>query len=115
MQLDSEESDIKDWLQQHLPIISHIGTLECPSSEFLIDEQTRRVCTYLRAYDDQTINRKFVAYQKCLVFLLDESGSMAGSKANEAVDNMIRLFDSHVQIGDVSSRSKYHVVYLILI
>ena len=77
-------------------------------SEFEIDSKANRVCTYLRAFSDGTINRKFAPLSKRIVFVLDESGSMSGSKANQAVNSIIQLFDSHVQIGDVSGCTVLH-------
>lgn len=90
------------WLKQNMPVILQSCTVVEPPKLLDIDKVTRRVCTYLRAFDDGTINRKFLPTRKRILFVLDESGSMNGAYINAAVDNMINLFKSHVQVGDVS-------------
>ena len=49
----------KDWLKQNLPILAHSSDIRLPPSDFIVDDETRRVCTYLRAYDDGTIDAQF--------------------------------------------------------
>lgn len=107
-QLWNETEDGILWLNTFLPAVACIANFDSPPSEFEIDSKANRVCTYLRAFSDGTINRKFVPLSKRIVFVLDESGSMSGSKANQAVNSIIQLFDSHVQIGDVSGCTVLH-------
>ena len=98
----------REWLRRCIPILSHCGQLLEPSKEYVIDNEARRVCTYLRAYDDGTINRKFEPYHhKRVLFVLDESGSMesyvgTGTALDVAADNALEIFDSHIQAEDVS-------------
>lgn len=98
------------WLWRCIPIISCCCEIIEPPLEYIIDDQTRRVCTYLRAFDDGTIDRKFnsVSFNKRIYFVLDYSGSMAidlgGRTALEvATDCMLGIFESHVQLMDVSA------------
>jgi len=90
----------EEWLLNHIPIIAKCAKFTSPSNLFRIDSKARRVCTYLRAYDDGTINRKFVKTSKVMLFVLDDSGSMQGEKINAAVDNMIDIFHSHAVVDD---------------
>jgi len=96
------------WLRRFVPILAHCAQLVEPPKEYVVDAAARRVCTYLRAYDNGTINRTFEPYRrKCVVFVLDESGSMeakvgARSALGVATDNALKLLDSHVQVDDVS-------------
>jgi hypothetical protein len=102
----------KEWLKQHIPILCHCGHFVEPTKLYAIDEEARRVCTYLRAFNDGTINRKFCPHsKKCLLFLLDESGSMQDrNKLGIATDNALKIFDSHVLVNDVSN--KYQTMFL---
>ena len=106
------EESCQSWLSRYIPILSCSCDFVQPPSEYLIDDQTRRVCTYLRAYDDGTIDRKFnpVPINKTIYFVLDCSGSMeidlGGRNALEvATDSMLLIFDSHVQEMDVSTHT----------
>jgi len=92
----------EEWLRHNIPTISFCGSLRAPLNEFIVDVETRRVCTYLRALSDGTINRKFeaAAHGRQIIFILDWSGSMTGAPLNAAIENALRLFDSHVHIGD---------------
>ena len=101
----------QEWLRHHIPILSYICSTREPPKKFMICNKTRRVCTYLRAYEDGSINRKFdpKSGKKSIVFLLDKSGSMemepiggTESALEVATENMLKIFDSHVQIEDVS-------------
>lgn len=98
------------WLAENAPVLSCCNDIIQPPLDYNIDHQTRRVCTYLRAYDDGTINRKFNPTQKSIMFVLDKSGSMladlGGSTALQtAADSMLGIFDSHLQLMDVSALS----------
>lgn len=105
---DSTADYCTTWLRTRIPILYLCGSLATPSDQFVIDPEARRVCTYLRAFDDGTIDRKFEKHtNRRIVLLLDRSGSMeiqigGGSALSVAADNAIRIFDSHVGIGDVS-------------
>ena len=93
-----------------MPILACCATFEGPNEEYDIDEKARRVCTYLRAYDNGTIDRKFnsIPTKKQLLFVIDKSGSMGQQMGNGksaldvAIDNAIRIVDSHLQTEDVS-------------
>ena len=108
---------IPNWLRVYLPILSLSCELESPPHDFMIDEDTRRVCTYLRAYENGTIDRKYEKRcRKCILFVIDRSGSMgldAGhgeSRLAIATNCALRIFDSHLQDDDVSvcsSSSRY--------
>ena len=94
-------------LRCHLPILCLSASIEVPSGEFDIDDTTHRVCTYLRAFSDGTIDRKFErAVSKQLIFVIDASGSMnthmgAGRTAFQvALDNALNIFDTHIHVGD---------------
>jgi hypothetical protein len=102
---NSRSQHPKAWLKQHIPILCHCGQFVVPNNSYAIDKETHRVCTYLRAFKDGTINRKFGPHsQKCLLFVLDESGSMQDSnKLGIATDNALKIFDSHVLVNDVST------------
>jgi hypothetical protein len=109
VELPSEEgTSALEWLWRHIPVLAICGTVHEPPKDFAIDEEARRVCTYLRAYDNGTINRKLNS-AKQIVFVLDVSQSMesivGGGKSalTVAVENAITIFDSHIQPGDVSA------------
>ena len=112
------EASCQSWFSRYIPILSCSCDFVRPPLEYLIDDQTRRVCTYLRAYDDGTINRKFnpAPINKSIFFVLDYSESMeidlGGRSALEiATDSMLTIFDSHVQEMDVSTHIRselYH-------
>lgn len=105
---ESTRDSVEKWLRKHAPILLLCGTLVTPPTDFLVNEETRRVCTYLRAYDNGTIDRKFEpSQQKRIVLVLDRSGSMAMSLGavsalQVAVDNALRIFDGHIAVDDVS-------------
>jgi von Willebrand factor type A domain len=106
VELPAETAAADDWLRTNIPTLDFCGTRSDLGNEYHIHKETRRVCTYLRAYRDGTINRKFVASRRQIIFVLDQSGSMGspigGSTAlSVATDNALRLFDSHVNIGDM--------------
>jgi hypothetical protein len=94
----------EEWLLQHLPILAYTAQIVNPSTAYDIDADVRRVCKYLRAYQDGTIDRKFGSggsgQPKKLIFLMDDSGSMSGAKAETAVDNMLKIYDDFVHDGD---------------
>ena len=94
-------------LRRYIPVLALCSTVEIPSKEFIIDEKARRVCTYLRAYSDNTIDRKFMGNaNKQLLFVIDDSGSMQvtlddGRDPFEiAISNALIIFDDHVKVGD---------------
>jgi len=91
------------WFVANIPIIAFYSTIREPSCQYVIDEQARRVCTYLRALSTGTINRKFEGTIKRIVLVLDCSGSMNGRPFLDAVRNAVSIFDTHVVEGDVSS------------
>ena len=97
------------WLEQFIPILSFCGDVQQPPSDFIIDDQSRRVAIYLRAYDDGSIDKQFNSTQrnKRIMFVLDKSESMeidlGGRTALEvATDSMLGIFDSHLELMDVS-------------
>ncbi len=102
-----DEDTAQTWLREHVPILSHCGlrTVQPPSG-FFIDEKARRVATYLRAYDNGTIDRKFnsTPANKTIMFVLDKSSSMGWeSRTFEvALESMMKVFNSHVRVMDVS-------------
>jgi len=96
------------WLRQFVPVLYYCGKIEKPNSSYFIHSEAYRVCTYLRAYKDGTINRKFEPYfSKRIIFVLDESGSMQFAIGNGknaldvATDNALGIFDSHIQVNDM--------------
>lgn len=121
--LGSDNSTINSvtaWLQRHVPVLYLCCTLETPPTRLAIDPETRRVCTYLRAYEDGTIDRKFEPRtHRGLVLVFDRSGSMGWDFGNAtalsvATDNALRIFDSHVGVGDVSYSFPSSIVQYIL-
>ena len=101
------EHETMNALRRYLPILSICSIIESPSQDFAIDDKSRRVCTYLRAFSDGTINRKFKKRtNKHLFFVIDDSGSMGltlddGRSAFEvAVANALKIFDGHINVGD---------------
>ena len=93
-------------LNRYIPILSFCATIQKPPREYDVDEKTLRVCTYLRAFSDGTIDRKFEANaNKQLLFVIDDSGSMEimldhRTAFRVAVDNALNIFDSHIHDGD---------------
>ena len=83
----ARHTGVRSWLLKHLPVIHSVCEYVEPFQLFDIDDESRRVCTYLRALDNGTINRKFVPRRKSIIFVLDESGSMSGGRMNEATNN----------------------------
>lgn len=95
----------EDWLTGNIPIIASLGTCRGPSRWFILDREARRVCTYLRAFATGTINRKFESgAKKRIVLVLDCYGSMEGTPFQDAMNNALGIFDTHVIDGDVSRR-----------
>jgi len=90
-------------LRNHIPILYSSATFLEPPQVYEIDHKARRVGLYLRAYQDGTIDRKFEkATVKCIIFMIDMSGSMRGWPFEAAIQNALAIFDSHVHVGDVS-------------
>jgi len=105
----SKKESIKTLLLTHIPLLAYCASFITPPSLFDIDKKARRVCTYLRAFNMGTIDRKFQPARKLILFVLDKSGSMKfpfeenGKKPIDlAIDNAIQIFDSHVKSNDVS-------------
>ena len=105
--IKSTDNDAYDMLRQYLPILSVCALVLEPPKNYDIDDKARRVCTYLRAYEDGTINRKFEsAAPKQLMFVIDASSSMSAVFGDGrtafavAICNALTIFDSHVQVGD---------------
>ena len=103
----STEIDALGMLRDYLPVLSVCARILEPSKNYDIDDKARRVCTYLRAYEDGTINRKFeLAAPKQLMFVIDDSGSMEATfddgrtAFDVAIGNALKIFDSHIHIGD---------------
>ena len=99
----------EDWIEKNMPILNLCSTFTQPTALLRIGNQGKRVCTYLRAYEDGTIDRKFEpSMKKQILFVLDKSGSMAAILDNGqtalsvATDNALRIFDTHIDVGDVS-------------
>jgi hypothetical protein len=103
---DGQQFSLMQWLRIHIPVLATCGREVHPKQQFSIDAETRRVCTYLRARDDGTINRK---YEECankrIVVVLDCSGSMRGTPFQTAVRNAAAVFETHVGNGDVCLHS----------
>jgi hypothetical protein len=92
-----------EWLKSRAPIVDVFATYLSPVEQFAIDEKARRVCTYLRAFSDGTINRKFEGgARKRIVLVLDCSGSMDGRPFQDAISNAAGIIESHVVPDDVS-------------
>jgi Mg-chelatase subunit ChlD len=110
-----------DALRMNMPVLEFCGSMHAPPIEFEVDQETRRVCTYLRALRDGTINRKFVASRgRQIIFVLDSSGSMQlemgdSTALSVATDNALRLFDSHVNVGDVVGLTMFNDVTSVVI
>ena len=99
--LPSGESS-QEWLQANIPILGFYSRFQAPECKYIIDDNARRVCTYLRALHKGTINRKYHANAlKRIILVLDCSGSMQGDPFRDAVRNAVCIFDSHVVEGDV--------------
>jgi len=92
----------REWLLENIPIVAFYSRFLEPQCQYVIDDQARRVCTYLRALSTGTINRKFESAVKRIVLVLDCSGSMTGAPFADAVRNAVSVFDSHVVQDDVS-------------
>lgn len=101
VELESAENEetCRDWLKCNVPILFCCDDIVKPPLEYIIDHRTRRVCTYLRAYDNGTIDRKFNTSlrNKRIFFVLDYSASMevdlGGRNALEvATDCMLSIF-----------------------
>ena len=91
------------WLKTNIPIVASCAEFPNIRIPFDIDLKARRVCTYLRAYDNGTIDRKYEgSANKRIVLVLDTSGSMEGEKFMAAKKNALSIFDSHIVEGDVS-------------
>lgn len=98
------------WFQKNIPIVAAYATFLAPIDHYVIDNEARRVCTYLRAFANGTINRKFEGgAAKRIVLVLDCSGSMDGTPFLDAVANAVGIFDSHVAEGDVSNLLRQRV------
>ena len=103
IEMPTSTESAHDWLKKSIPIIESCADFPVLQIPFDIDLQARRVCTYLRAYDTGTIDRRYEgASSKRIVLVLDTSGSMDGSKFAAAIRNAISIFDSHIVEGDVS-------------
>ena len=109
------ESICRTWLRPYVPILTCCNVIIQPPSDYIVDNQTRRVCTYLRAYDEcyddgtKKIDWKFnpTPCNKRIMFVLDICESMevdlGGRTSLEvATDCMLTIFDSHLQLMDVS-------------
>jgi hypothetical protein len=91
------------WLKKNIPVIASCAEFPDIQMPFHIDHKAQRVCTYLRAFDTGTIDRRYEsASNKRIILVLDTSGSMNGSKFVTAKNNAVSIFDSHIVEGDVS-------------
>jgi hypothetical protein len=94
--------DANSWLKRNVPIIALCGEFPEIKMSFVIGPDERRVCMYLRAHDNGTINRRYGnCANKRIVIVLDTSGSMQGTPYTDAKNNAVSVFDSHVVQGDV--------------
>ena len=115
VELPSESGNALVWLKVNIPILQICGKFVEPPDEFELDDESYRVCMYLRAYRDKTIDRKFsVSRPKTIVLVLDNSSSMQEYLGGRtafvvAVDNALMIFDRHVAVSDVSTRPKWNV------
>lgn len=102
-------ASLKDDMIAKIPILAFCADFLEPRKDYVIDEKARRVCTYLRAFENGTIDRKFnsLALKKQLMFVIDKSGSMQTQMGNGktaldvAIDNAIGILESHVQVDDI--------------
>ena len=104
-----EDNEPKIQLYKYIPIIVHCSDIQEPSGIFKVDDKARRVCTYLRAYSNGMINRKFQKQRlkKKVIFVVEKSYSMdivmGGRTALDvAIDNFLEICSSHIKVGDVS-------------
>ena len=110
VELPSEGGDALEWLRVNIPILQICGKFVEPPQQLELDDESYRVCVYLRAYRDKTIDRKFSGgLPKTIVLVLDVSGSMDADMGGRtalvvAVDNALMIFDRHVMVGDVSTQ-----------
>lgn len=109
-----------DWLRSNIPVLALVSRLRIPSELFHVSEEARRVCTYLRAIEDGSINDQYEpGGAKQIVFVLDQSGSMEyevvqnRSQLSVATDYALQVFDSHVHVDDVSLGLCFHFEYAI--
>jgi hypothetical protein len=103
------ESQI-NWLKENIAILYLCSSIREPSTQFVFDDDARRVCIYLRAFETGTIDRKFGGVsKKRLLFVLDQSGSMQAILENgisafqTAVNNAIEVYDKCIAQDDVST------------
>ncbi|KAL7555253.1 hypothetical protein ACHAWF_018911 [Thalassiosira exigua] len=124
VELDCAESEsaAQGWLRSFVPVLTCCNGVVQPPPVYTIDDQTRRVCIYLRAYDNGTIDRKFdpTPRHKRMMFVLDKSESMeidlGGRNSLEvAADCMMSIFDSHVQMMDHVGLMRFNHQYEVLI
>ncbi|KAJ8607696.1 hypothetical protein CTAYLR_007308 [Chrysophaeum taylorii] len=100
---EDELDDLEVWMLHTVPLLYYVGSVVDLPAAYDVDADIRRVCKYLRAYTDGTINRKFNnrTRAKRVCFVIDDSGSMAGHKKAVAADNMLRIFDTHMNDDDM--------------
>ena len=74
----NDVDNIEEFLKKTIPVLSLVSKTHEPSSKFDVDTKVEHVCKYLRALDNNVINRKFNAKQmpKNILAVLDVSGSM---------------------------------------
>jgi uncharacterized protein YegL len=98
-----------EWSRAHVPLLALACRLHEVSNLFEIDRETRRVCVYLQALDDGSINNKFEpSTRKQIIFVLDQSESMEmeifddpnKTQLSMATDCALRIFDSHCNNDD---------------
>ena len=107
---------LKESLVEFIPVLAYSAVFPSIPTLYQIDYKARRVCTYLRAFDNGTIDRKFDPrpMAKQLMFVIDKSGSMNTQMNDEknaldvAIDNVIEILSSHVCVGDVSGQQIIH-------
>ncbi|CAB9511697.1 Ring finger protein [Seminavis robusta] len=97
----------EEWLRRNIPLLSLVCQIKSPTNQFLIDNDARNVCKYLRACEDGSIDDVFdPETNKQVIFVIDQSESMEyevsqnKTQLSAAIDYALMMFDSHAQVGD---------------
>jgi hypothetical protein len=61
-----------EWLWRDIPVLFCTGELTESSNLYLVDEKANRVCAYLRAFENGTINRKFESYRSRRLLVVND-------------------------------------------
>jgi hypothetical protein len=109
------EHSPQEWMQTSIATLQLCATIVEPPKNFVFDESSRRVCTYLRAFSAGTIDRKFEGFsKKRLLLVVDQSGSMTSilsegiSAFQASINNALEVYDRCISEDDVSSITSDH-------